>query len=215
MTFINIRPTMYEGLLNVFDLLHDKDHIGYHVKDYKGEKITPQMLVEEMDYPLFGLLSVCVNVPKLVEKMNFHMVEQKGNNFLVFKLAAFLGLPGENLGELQELKELLTWIKDEAIKNPTENVKLCLDRCGQEITFGIISTSVELKEQLQKQFEDKIIASLALKQWVDNLKTGFKEIGKKYLYLSSTLDSLNIMGMKEQMDLVGERPAPQGFSKLC
>ena len=54
---INVRPSRYEGLLNIFDLTHDGEHIGFHVQNYKGEKITPKNLKEELDYSLFGLLS--------------------------------------------------------------------------------------------------------------------------------------------------------------
>ena len=187
--------------MKIFDLvLEDTEgDIAYHVENYNGEIIKPDDLIDYMMTLGYGIFGVSCKLPELVEKMNMEVIEDNSNHFVIFNLAPFLGLPGnEPLKELAELKELLTWVKDEALKNPVQKVKLVLDRWHGKTEFKIVSNSDKLEKTLQEEFSKKIKQSSILQKWVENQKAGFKKTEKKYKDLFITMDSLSLMNMKEQ-----------------
>lgn len=199
--YINVEPYSIDGFLKIFDLvLEDTEgDIAYHVENYNGKAIKPDDLIDYMVTFGYGIFGVSCKVPELVEKMNMEVIEDNGHHFVIFNLAPFLGLPGnEPLKELQELKELLTWVKDEALKNPTHKVKLVLDRWHGTTNFKIVSNSKDLEKKLQEELSEKINQSETLTQWVENQKSGFKKIERRCKDLFIGMDSLSLMNMKEQ-----------------
>lgn len=202
--YINVEPYSLEGFLKIFDLvLEDTEgDIAYHVENYNGENIKPDDLIDYMITFGYGIFGVSCKLPDLVEKMNMEVIEDNAHHFVIFNLAPFLGLPGneplKELKELQELKGLLTWVKEEALKNPTNKIKLVLDRWHGKTNFKIVSSSDELEKKLQEELSEKINQSTILQQWVENQKAGFKKTEKKYKDLFISMDSLSLMNMQEQ-----------------
>lgn len=193
------------GFLSLFDDVNDEGDIIYRIEGYKGEKINIQDLVNWMEVEQANIFGVSAGLSHLIEKTNIVIIKDGNSNHLVFRLAPFLGLPDISFKEeLIELKNLLIFIKEEAIKNSQEKIKLCLDKT-EKITFTIICTSEKLEKELNTRFNQDIEKSKILTQWVENQKKGFANIVKNNNNISFLMDSLVLMSLDEQANLLNNK----------
>lgn len=208
--FINIDPVMYD-FLKIFDIPiqngFESGDIAYHIENYRGKEITAKELYNDMITCNFGIFGVTHTLTQFVEEMNIEVVEQEGHHFVVFQLAPFLGLPNDDWKEeLKELKCFLEWIKEEAISHPEHKVKLSFMRLGDNVDFNLTSDFQVLQEELNKKMDEKVANSSILTQWVTNQKQGYREVEKQCYDLWISMDSLSLMSLEEQMNILKNRP---------
>lgn len=199
---IDVRPNMFESFLDVFDLMEDNGDIVYALDNYHSEKIVPNDVYEIMVTSGFGIWGVAGNNPALLENIEIEVIEHNKAHYLLFNMAAFLGLPADNpQSELLELKELLVWLKDESLKHPQYKVKLALSRDDTNTEIKISSSSSVLQQQLQNQLDNTINASPVLQAWAKNQKESFLLTEKHCSSLFASMDCSSLLNMSEKIKM--------------
>lgn len=203
MHFIHIEPSTFEGFLKIFDSVYDNGNVYFHLEE-KGKKL-PVMLKDVCDmYETsgWGLFSFAHSISKLQDKIDFKIVEENGNKFVAMKLAPFLGLPGGNdfESELNDLEDLLVWIKEKSLENPKNDLRIILDAVGDKSKLRLYGKNTELTNELETEMFEKINSSEHLTQWVENQKEGIINAKGRLFDLMARFPTAELMDLEERTE---------------
>lgn len=194
---ISLNYEHYEGFMKLFDLALDNGDVYFEVSGNKPA--TMKELCSIFEGLGYGLFSFAHAMPKLHEKIDFENFDERGEKFIVLKLAPFLGLPGnDHKAELQELKEFLSWVKDKAFENPNQNLRLILDGVDKKARFELSGPNQTLIGALNLEMKNKIKQSPILIQWVANQKEGIINTKGDLLDLYANFPASLLMNREEK-----------------
>jgi hypothetical protein len=217
MTYVQVLPYSFEGFLTIFDLVADNGDIYYHVESYEEEEpVTLREICRTFETSGWGLFSFAHAMPKLLDKLKFDVVEEDGEKFTAMRLAPFLGLPGNEdfKAELDELKELLTWLKDKGLETPTNQLRMILDSFGErETTFELMGKNKELTAKIQEEMFEKINQSPILTQWLENQKEGIVNTKGELHDLLASFPTVELMNPEEQDKYLAAQPPIKNLQK--
>lgn len=217
-----LAPYNIHDFLNVFDDVSEKGESYFELKNYQvgDEQYFHQEVSRYFETFGYGLFSFSQNIIHLKDKIDYQVVEDEGNQFLVYNLAAFLGLPSINpVEELNELKEFLIYIKDKCVEyNPRENSIIGLSRFEDEFgtmktQFGVFIANQSLQSSLNQDILEKIEQSEVLSQWIENQKEGIVNTHTHLDNLYANFSVMSLMNENEKKPIVEQSKKTQKIQK--
>lgn len=169
MNYIHIVPNTGQQLLDIFNEVCVDGNAYFLAHSHKENPISLKDVCRQFESIGWGLFSFAQYMP--IDKIKFEVLIEHGKDTVAFQLAPFLGLPGENHSiELLELESFLMWFKEEAKRNPTQQLRLVLDAVGDDAQLRFTGKNKEQIEQLNTFMQKHIEYSANLTQWLENQK---------------------------------------------
>lgn len=211
-------PFQMDNFLDLFDHVNSEGESYFHLVEYDEENPPTTEMLYDLASRYFetlgyGIFSFAQNIEHLKSKVNYDIIEENDKAYVIYNLAPFLGLPGENAQkELNELKEFLLFIKNELVQvAPTYTNQICLDRfeqidheenMTQQVEFRVI-TEAQHQEVINEKINSKIQQSAILTKWLSNQKKG---ITNTHMHCDNLLAHFSIYSLmnQEEKDIVNQ-----------
>lgn len=156
-------------------------------------------MLTSMGYSIFTLSH---NLSDFNERINLEVRtnDEVEKPYVMFNMNAVMGLPGDKpQEEIREVKEFLTWLKDESLAHPRERITFCFHRGFGDTQVEISAeNNDELEKQLNQKMNDKIKESAVLTQWVENQKKALEVTHPHLETLWAPLHGSSLFTYKEE-----------------
>lgn len=174
---------------------------------FQKNKIIKE-IAETMTSQSIGQFSFFSKVPELVNKITFNILEYQTEHdeerySVQVPLAPILGLPGikGDKEELNELKDLFLFLKQEQLNKPLQDFKLSVHRGFGETEMTISCKNKVIEEEINTTFQNKINTSPVLTAWQNNILKGIENTSTQCDNLFYNTSFSFLFDFKEMNDL--------------
>lgn len=181
----------------------DKDgKIVCSIKNYdKTKKLGSQDIKNLMTHLGFEMFSLGLYVPDLKQKIKPTVSKKDKEYVFTFNLLPLLGFPNSNpQAEMKELKNFLTLIKNDSVKNISDEIILQF-HCGfGKPDLDVFADNLLVEKNLKEQVQEKISQSETLSKWLENQKIGIANHYKTVGPLLLNFHTYHLMSKEHQID---------------